>query len=103
MSNEMKEIFENLEEGIIVLKNNTINFTNNNFIDILKETKVLSNEVSVLDDTLIHNKIFKLVRGIGEDRSIYNPKSSLFSPLIPSPEKRKSKLKDKFYSLKDIL
>ena len=36
MSNEMHEIFQNLEEGIIVLKNNTVNFTNNNFIDILK-------------------------------------------------------------------
>ena len=36
MSNEINEIFENLEEGIIVLKNNTVNFTNNNFIDILK-------------------------------------------------------------------
>ena len=41
MSNEMHEIFQNLEEGIIVLKNNTVNFTNNNFIDILKESKVL--------------------------------------------------------------
>ena len=79
MSEEMHEIFENLEEGIIVLKNNTVNFTNNNFIDILKQTKVLSNDVFILDDTLIYNKIFKLVRGNKEDPSIYNPQSSQFS------------------------
>ncbi len=36
VSAEMNEIFENLEEGIVVLKNNTVNYTNKIFNNILK-------------------------------------------------------------------
>ena len=40
-SDEMNEIFENLEEGIVIFKNRQINFTNSIFIEILKSINVI--------------------------------------------------------------
>ena len=40
-SDEMNEIFENLEEGIVIFKEKQINFTNSNFIEILKSINVI--------------------------------------------------------------
>lgn len=46
MSHELNEIFSNLEEGIVLLKNNTLNFANKSFIEIIKQGKIIDESVN---------------------------------------------------------
>ena len=59
MSNEMNELFEHLQEGILVFKDNTINFTNKIFHNILTNIHVVGTNDQITDQILDH-KIFKL-------------------------------------------
>ena len=42
MSSEMYEIFSNLNEGIIVVQNNSIKYTNEVYESILKSVNIMS-------------------------------------------------------------
>ena len=59
MSNEMNELFEHLQEGILVFKDNTINFTNKIFHNILQNINVAKNNEKI-SDCILDYKIFKL-------------------------------------------
>ena len=58
------EIFENIQEGILLFSNNKIEFTNSMFQTILKSINVINElRTSVKDEILLDLKIFKLYRG----------------------------------------
>ena len=61
MSDELKEIFENLEEGILLIKNNSINFANRMFYKILKSINIISSD-DLIKDSVLDLKIFCLFR-----------------------------------------
>ena len=66
MSDEMFEIFENLEEGIVLFKQDAINFKNQIFIDLLKNINVVSDDEN---NDIIDLKIFKLYKDGNSDDS----------------------------------
>ena len=59
ISDEMNELMQNLEEGILVSKDNTIHFTNQIFNNILHDINVTA-EIGKMDETTLDFKIFKL-------------------------------------------
>ena len=59
MTREQNEIFENLEEGILLLKDNTINFSNQIFKNIFKDINVIGDHDEVTD-AILDMKVFKL-------------------------------------------
>ena len=63
MSADYHELLQNLEEGIILVSNNTVNFSNNIFLDILKATKMVDDKSSTIPTNAMDLKIFKLFRG----------------------------------------
>ena len=62
ISNETQEIFENLEEGIVVLKNNTIDFGNKVFHNILNNIGAIESTHSQIHDQILDYQIFQLFR-----------------------------------------
>ena len=49
MSKNMNEMFENLQEGILVLENNSINFSNQIFDNILRDINLLDDNEAIKD------------------------------------------------------
>ena len=64
MSNELNEVFENLEEGILLIKNNSINFANRMFHKILKNINIINSNTQEIEETILDYKIFRLFRNI---------------------------------------
>ena len=62
MSNQLHEVFENLEEGIVLFKNNTIDFSNKVFHDILNSLGIIESSQSKVDDLILDYRIFTLFR-----------------------------------------
>lgn len=56
------ELLQNLEEGIILVSNNSVNFSNKIFLDILKATKMVDDKSSTIPEDVMDLKIFKLFR-----------------------------------------
>ena len=84
MSNEMNELFENLEEGILVMKNNTINYTNQIFANVLSNINALGNNGTITNKILDY-KIFKLFETHQSDHA------------------HQSQPNHQYYSLRDII
>ena len=49
ISHEMNEIFSNLNEGILMVQNKSINFKNEVFNDILKSINIDPNQTDLMD------------------------------------------------------
>ena len=88
MSNEMNELFENLEEAILVFKHNAINYTNQLLKDILNNINVVVNNKPISNQILDY-KIFKLFESDEQetnenmnDLTIQNKTKKKSSPLI---------------------
>ena len=63
LHNEFQQIFESLEEGIVVVKNDKISFTNEMFHQIFKYDASLSQEANQSQHEIeIDYKIFKVFR-----------------------------------------
>lgn len=63
LHNEYQQIFESLEEGIVVVKNDKISFTNEMFHQIFKNDASYSQEANFSQhDAEIDFKIFKVFR-----------------------------------------
>ena len=74
-SNENNEIFQNLDEGIIVMQNGAINFSNQLFKEILKSMNVVTDTSVKLTQAVMDMKIFKLHRS-GENFETYETYSN---------------------------
>ena len=64
MSDELNEIFENLEEGIILIKNNSINFANKMFHKILQNIHLIHANENHIHEGILDYKIFRLFRSM---------------------------------------
>ena len=66
MNDEMNEIFSNLEEGIVLIKNQSINFTNLIFKNIMSNIGIMdfaSNNCQTYNHIMDY-KIFYLLRNV---------------------------------------
>lgn len=74
MTNEQNDIFQNLEEGIIVIKDRTVDFTNKIFIDILYKIQRIQKRTINNNENIMDFKIFRLRNE--EDQSTKNKEVS---------------------------
>ena len=72
----MNELFSNLEEGIVQIKDETLDFTNQIFIDIMKKNGVITSEHPEVTDELLNEKIFIHYKNIS-DQNFYSQSSNL--------------------------
>jgi hypothetical protein len=87
MSKEFIEMFQSLEEGILVIKNKTIDFSNDIFKEILTRIS-FDKEIKDIGE-MLHQPIFKIFRETKneeEDKKSYT-----------------ANLKEKFFSLNDLM
>ena len=67
MSLEFNEIFSNLDQEIVLLKNNTLNFANQSFMDIYKQINILDQTVSAtsqMRDDVLDVKVFSIYKDV---------------------------------------
>ncbi len=62
VSIELNEIMEKLEEGILLVKNNSINFANKILHRIFKKLNIISRIEDGIKNEVLDYKIFKLYR-----------------------------------------
>ena len=105
MSSEMYEIFSNLNEGIIVVQNKSINYTNLVFESILKSLSIMSPLQTNITNLVLDLKMFQLYKNHDEDEN-----SSSSSGKLSNLKKRKKKSykevpeeQQRMFSLKDIM
>ena len=93
MSNEVNEIFENLEEGILLIKNNSINFANKMFHQILQNMSIISSNGDNIEEGVLDYKMFRLFRNIQfsdtSESSISDCKGSRRSLKVSKKRKKK--------------
>jgi hypothetical protein len=101
MSNELHQIFENLEEGILLFKNDSVNFTNALFRTILKNVNLINDDRLWIQegslDHILDCKIFKVFRGGVNNSSASGSERNVCMKLSRSNESEYIK---KFYSLR---
>ena len=105
MSSEMYEIFSNLNEGIIVVQNKSINYTNLVFESILKSLSIMSPLQTNITDHVLDLKVFQLYKNHDEDRNSTNSsgKSSLLKKGMKKSWKEAREEQQRLLSLKDIM
>ena len=59
---EYNEMFENLEEGILVADKDSVRFSNRIFNNIMKGLNLISDIEDKLNEDVMNKKIFKLYR-----------------------------------------
>ena len=105
MSTEMLEIFSNLNEGIIVVQNQTINFTSLALESILKSLSVMSPFQTNITNLVLDLKVFRLYKNHDEDANSSSSigKSSLLKKGMKKSCKEAREEQQRLFSLKDIM
>ena len=101
----MLEILSNLNEGINVVQNQTINFTSLALESILKSLSVMSPLQTNITNLVLDLKVFRLYKNHDEDANSSSSigKSSLLKKGMKKSCKEAREEQQRLFSLKDIM
>ena len=105
---DFEEIFGHLDEGIAIVENNQISFTNNTLIKVISTLKKLPEESHQLNQYILNLKIFKLIRiDDGESQDYLSSKKSISDKRSNKSHKSTStktqENENRIYSIKELL